>query len=544
MMMKKIALVLVPSILVVAFVVYIVQRSGPTPSTAQKQTFVYCSEGSPTNFGPPLVTDSVSGTAIDAIYERLTAFEYGETTIIPSLAESWTISSNQLTYTFQLRQGVSFHSTPYFTPTRDFNADDVLFSIDRQRLTDHPYHTVGGGQYVYFNSMSMGDIIQGVEKIDDYTIAITLSKPNAPFLANLAMTFMSIYSKEYADKLIEEGKLEDIDHFPIGTGPFVFNRYIQDNTIRFEANPRYWEEGLPRIQNLVFAITPDANVRFQKLKSGECHYVTQPAPPDLDAMRADPNIRLSSIPGLNVGYLAMNVEKEPFGNPLVRQAVHHALNRENYIEAIYLNNASVAKNPIPPTMWSYNDAVEDYPYSVERAQALLAEAGLANGFETDLWTLPVTRPYNPNGRRMGEMMQADLAAVGIRVNLVTYDWPTYLERSNRGEHSMIQLGWIGDNGDPDNFLNTLLGCSAVEPGNNLARWCHREFNDLVTRAMESTDLSERTSLYRSAQEIFKREAPWVSLAHSIVFRAMSTRVQNHKINPVPPADSFKYVELE
>ena len=345
--MKNTVLILVPLALLGALAFYLSQRPDPSQGPSE-QTFVYCSEGSPPIFNPQLSTDSVSGTLAHAIYDRLTGFEYGGTKVIPELAESWTVSEDRRIYTFKLRRGVSFHTTPYFTPTRHFNADDVLFTVNRQRLSDHPYHSVGNGQYIYFNSMGMGNLIEEVKKIDDYTVSFTLSKPNAPFLANLAMGFMAILSKEYADKLLEEKKQDDIDLFPLGTGPFTFRRFIKDNSVRLEANSEYWEEGIPRIKNLLFAITPDANVRFQKLKSGECHFVTQPAPADLEAMEADPTINLVSSPGLNVGYLAMNVEKEPLGNPLVRQAINHALNRESYIEAIYLNNATVAKKPPSP----------------------------------------------------------------------------------------------------------------------------------------------------------------------------------------------------
>ncbi len=501
-------------------------------SQAEASTFVYCSEGSPSSFNPQLTTDGTSSNAsAKTVYDRLVDFKYGTTEIIPGLATEWDISKDKKTYTFKLRQGVKFHKTPYFSPSRDFNADDVLFSINRQRLDDHPYHKVGGGNYDYFEGMEMASIIKDVVKVDDYTIRIELNRPEAPFLANLAMGFMSILSKEYADRLAKEDKKEQIDVEPIGTGPFVFTRYQKDNLIRYKKFDNYWGDPA-KSERLVFVITPEPSVRYQKLKNGECHLIIEPSPADIDAMKKEARIKLLSEAGLNVGYLAMNVKKKPFDNRLVREAINHALNKEAYIKAIYHGHAKVAKNPLPPTIWSYNEDIKGYDYNPEKARALLKKAGYPKGFETEIWTLPVTRPYNPNGKKMGEMMQEDLAKVGIKVKLVSFDWPTYLKKSREGEHQMIQMGWTGDNGDPDNFLAVLLGCAGVEAGSNLARWCNKDFESLIEKAKLSTNVEERTKLYEKAQEIFHKDAPWVPIAHSTIFRAMSSNVEGYKIDPL------------
>lgn len=503
------------------------------------QTFIYCSEGSPSAFNPQITTDGTSNNAsAHTIYDRLVDFKYGTTEIVPSLAESWTISKDKKTYTFKLRKGVKFHKTKYFNPTREFNADDVVFSINRQRDKEHPFHKVSGGLYEYFQAMEMGDLIEDVQKINDYEVAIKLKKQEAPFLANLAMSFMSILSKEYADKL---SKKEDIDHNPIGTGPFYFNKYIKDTLIRFKRHEDYWGSN-PKIKNLVFSITPDASVRYQKLKTGECHLIIEPAPSDIASMKKNKELTVLNSPGLNVGYLAFNTQKGPFKNVLVRQAINHALNKEAYIKAIYLGNAVSAKNPLPPTIWSYNQKTKDYAYSIKKAKELLKKAGYPTGFETEVWTLPVTRPYNPNGKKMGEMIQADLLKIGIKAKLVTFDWPTYLSKSRQGEHQMIQMGWTGDNGDPDNFLNVLLGCASVETGSNLARWCHKEFTSLLDKAKRTSDMKIRTKLYQKAQNIFNKEVPWAPIAHSIIYRAMSNKVKGYKIDPLG-GDIFKTVEL-
>jgi dipeptide transport system substrate-binding protein len=506
------------------------------------KSFVYCSEGSPSTFNPQLATDGSTFNATKTVYSRLVRFKYGETEILPDLAESWDISKDGKSYTFHLRRNVSFHSFGKFSPTRDFNADDVLFSFNRQRLKDHPFHAVGNAAYEYFNSMEMGKIIKDIVKVDASTVRFELNSPTAPFLADLAMDFASILSAEYADFQLKKGTPEKMDFEPVGTGPFIFIRYDKDQTIRFQANPNYYGTKA-KIEKLSFSITQDASVRFQKLRTNECQLITEPSPADLEKMKKDPKLKVMEKPGLNIGYLAFNVEKKPLDNVLVRRAIYHALNRNAYIDAIYLGHAIVAKNPFPPTIWGYNQKTVDPDYNPEKAKALLKQAGLANGFSTDLWTLPVSRPYNPNGKKMGEMMQADLAKVGIKVRLVTYDWPTYLEKTRHGEHSLVQMGWVGDNGDPDNFLGVLLNCAGIEAGSNLARWCNKPFDALVTKAKITSNREARIKLYEQAQTLFTQEVPWVPLAHAVTYRSMAKNVTGYLIDPFG-SDDFHYVDLQ
>jgi dipeptide transport system substrate-binding protein len=512
-------------------------------STAQaKKVLVYCTEGSPSGFNPQIVTDGTSYNASAAtIFNRLISYEYGTTNLVPGLAESWSVSEDGKTYRFKLKKGIQFHKNKHFTPSRDFNADDVLFSFNRQRLGQHPYHLVGGGNYEYFTSMGLKELIKDIKKIDAHTVEFLLHKSEAPFLAMLGMAFASIHSAEYADHLAKKNQKDLMDTSPIGTGPFVFKKYVRDSLIRFTANKNYFR-GKPKLDGIIFSITPDPSVRYQKLKAGECHFVTFPAPSDISLMEKNSNIAVLKQQGLNIAYLAMNTAKKPFDNPLVRKAVNLALNKQSYIDAIYLGKGQVAKNPIPPTLWGYNQKIQDYEHNIAEAKKLLKKAGLPNGFTTDLWTLPVSRPYNPNGKKMGEMMQADLAKVGIKVELKSYDWPTYLAKSRNGEHMMVQLGWTGDMADPDNFLHVLLGCQSVESGSNLARWCNKEFDAHIEKAKRLTGQNQRAKLYEKAQKIFKQQAPWVTIAHSIVFKAMSSDVKNFKIDPLG-LDFFYEVDL-
>ncbi len=512
------------------------------PAVADK-TFVYCAEGSPSTFNPQMASDGITFNASSQpLYNRLVEFKNGTAEVGPGLAEKWEVSKDGLKFKFSLRKNVPFHTTEYFKPTRTFNADDVIFSFNRMRDMNHPFHTVGGGKYEYFDSMDMGNLIKDIQKINDYEVEFTLSRPEAPFFANLAMDFASILSAEYGAKLAASGTKGSIDTEPVGTGPFVFKKYVKDSTIRYTAFDKYFR-GKPKIDQLVFAIAPDASVRTQKLKAGECHLVGQPNPSDLKMLEAEKNITVLKQAGLNISYLAMNTQKKPFDNVLVRRAINHALNRKNYIEAIYLGHAEMAKNPIPPTLWSYNKSVQDYEYNVDKAKALLKEAGMPNGFSAKLWMLPVSRGYNPNGKKMGELMKSDLEKIGVKIELVTMDWPTYLAKSKVGEHELIQFGWIGDNGDPDNFMNILLGCPAVESGSNYARWCNKDFNSLMESGRATTDLKKRTKAYMTAQEIFKKESPWVTIAHATAFKAMSKNISGYKMSPLG-SDRFDEVVMK
>lgn len=498
---------------------------------AQAKTLVYCSEGSPEGFDPALYT---SGTTFDAsshpIYNRLVEFVTGTTQVEPGLAESWEVSEDGLEYTFHLRKGVKFHSNDVFTPSRDLNADDVIFSFERQWKQDNPYYTVSGGTWEYFNGMSMPDLLKEIVKVDDYTVKFVLNRPEAPMIANLAMDFASIVSKEYADAMLAAGTPEMLNQKPVGTGPFQFVAYQKDAVIRYKANPDYWK-GKAAIDDLVFAITPDASVRYQKLKAGECHVMPYPNPADVAAMKADPDITVLEQEGLNVGYLAYNTQQAPFDNPKVRKALNMAIDKQAIIDVVFQGSGQIAKNPIPPTMWSYNDEIQDDPYDPEAAKKMLEEAGVTD-LSMKVWAMPVQRPYNPNARRMAELIQEDMAKIGVGVEIVSYEWGEYLERSKAVDRDgAVLLGWTGDNGDPDNFLAVLLGCDGVG-GSNRAQWCNEEFEALIQKAKVTSDVEERTRLYKEAQVVFKREAPWATIAHSVVFMPVRNEVQGYKVHPL------------
>jgi dipeptide transport system substrate-binding protein len=499
---------------------------------AYAKTLVYCSEGSPEGFDP---APSYAGTTFDAsskpLYNRLVEFKPGTTEVQAALAESWDISADGLEYTFHLRPGVKFHTTDYFTPSRALDADDVIFSFERQIDNSSPWFSYAPGiEYGYINDMSMPSLIKSIDKVDDLTVKFVLNQPNAPFLADLAMDFASILSKEYADKLEAAGTKEMINQQPIGTGPFEFVAYQQDAAIRYKKNPDYWGDA-PKIDDLVFAITTDAAVRRQKLEANECQIMPYPAPADIDALKANADLTVMEQQGLNVGYLAYNTTQAPFDKVEVRKALNMAIDRKAIINAVYQGAGQVAKNPIPPTMWSYDDAITDDPFDPEAAKKMLADAGVTD-LHMKIWAMPVQRPYNPNARRMAELMQADLAKVGVTAEIVSYEWGEYLKQSRDPNHDgAVLLGWTGDNGDPDNFLAVLLGCDGVG-GGNVAAWCNKDFDALVKKATLTSDVAERTKLYEQAQVIFKDQAPWDTIAHSLVFMPMSKKVSGYVMDPL------------
>lgn len=500
-------------------------------SGASAKTLVYCSEGSPENFYPGINTTGTSFDVSEQIYDGLVGFERGGTSVVPALAEKWTVSKDGLEYVFQLRKGVKWHSNKNFQPTRDFNADDVIFMIERQWKESHPYFKVTSPNHSYFGDMGMPKLLKSVDKVDDYTVKIVLNRPEAPFLADLAMQWAGVQSKEYADAMLKAGTPEKIDQEPIGTGPFALVQYQKDAIIRFKAHPTYWA-GKAKIDDLIFSITPDASVRWAKVQKAECHVMPYPNPADLDSIRKDPNVQVLEQAGLNVGYLAYNTTKKPFDDVRVRKAVNMAIDKNAIISAVYLSTGVAAINPIPPSMWSYNKAIKDDAFNPAEAKKLLAAAGYPNGFSTDLWAMPVQRPYNPNAKRIAELMQADLAKIGVTAEIKSFEWGEYRKRMQAGEHQMGMLGWTGDNGDPDNFLDTLLGCdSAKTNGSNVAKFCYQPYEELVTKAKVVTSTAERTKLYEQAQVIFKEQAPWFTIAHAVQLKPVRKEVVDFKLSP-------------
>jgi len=497
---------------------------------ANGKSLVFCSEGSPAGFDIAQFTGGTDNDAAEPLYNRLTEFERGGTAVVPGLATHWDVSEDGLTYTFHLREGVKFHSNKAFTPSRDFNADDVLFSFNRMLDRNHPFTQAYPTEFPYFGSMSLDKNIAKVEKTGPHTVVFTLRSIDAAFVQNIAMSFAAILSAEYADQLLKAGKASDINHRPIGTGPFALARYQKDSQIRYKAHDHYWNPSQVKVGQLIYSINIDPSVRIQKLRKNECQVTLNPRPADLAVLQADSKLKVLQAPGYNLGYIGYNVQHPPFDNLKVRQAMDMAVNKQAILESVYQQAGQLAVNAMPPTQWSYDTSIKDAPFNPEKARQLLKEAGIKEGHEFTLWAMPVQRPYNPNAKLMAQMLQADWAKVGLKARIVSYEWGEYLKRAKAGEHDVILMGWTGDNGDPDNWLGTLYSCDAIG-SNNAAMWCDPAFDALVKKAKTVNDHEQRSELYRQAQQRLKAQVPITPIAHSTVNQPISAKVQDFKVSP-------------
>jgi len=518
--------------------------NGASVHAAPAGTLVFCSEGSPAGFDPGQHTTSTDFDAsTNTVYNGLVQFRRGTLDLEPALATSWDISADQRTYTFHLRGGVKFHTTAWFRPTRDFNADDVLFTFNRMLHADDPFRKAYPSSFPYFSDLGFDRNIESIEKVDALTVRFRLKEPDVIFVRNLAMSFASILSAEYAEKLSAAHREADINQLPVGTGPFVFRSYQKDALIRYDANPFYWRPDDVKLAHLIFAITPDPAVRMQKLASGECQVSVFPRPADLEVVKRNAALTAVSGVGFNVGFVAYNTQHAPLNRVEVRRALDMAIDKPAIIQSVFSGNATIASNPMPPAQWSYNKQLKDAPYDPAKAKALLAQAGFPNGFEISLWAMPVQRPYNPNAQLMAQLIQQDWAKIGVRAKIVSYEWGEYNRRAKQGgEHDAMLYGWSGDNGDPDNWLGTLLGCDAVH-GSNVSKWCDPAFNALIDKARAAANVDERTALYQQAQVIFKQQVPYTPIAHSIVSLPVSKRVKGMVFSPLG-SHRFEGVWLE
>ena len=468
---------------------------------------------------PALENDGESFKVCDNIYETLVQYAAENTSIEPLLATSWEVSPDRLVWTFRLRSGVQFHDGTAF------DAAAMKFSLDRQFVKDHPYHDVEGA-FKYWKDMGMDAIVKQITAPDDSTLVISLNEPNAPFLSNLAMNFAAAVSPTAVQR---HG--DDFFKKPVGTGPFRFVEWRKDERIVLQRNENYWGR-VPELQRLIFKPIQDASVRYLELKTGAIHGLDNLSPEFIHEIRQNPELRLLEQAGMNTGYLAMNMDRPPFDNRLVRLAVNHAIDKNSLVANFYQGLATPAKNPIPPTMWGYNDTIEAYSYDPARARELLAEAGYPNGFDTELWAMPVPRPYMPQPGKIAQALQSDLSKVGIRGKIVQWEWGTYLDKVFAGEHSMALLGWTGDNGDPDNFLFVLLDKTAAEkPAQNIAFYRSDELHEILVRARRIPSQKEREVLYRRAQELVHRDVPWVPLVHATQTAAFQKAVRGFALHP-------------
>lgn len=487
----------------------VVEEAGEKPGPDQMDGTMIVGRGGDSvilDSGP--ATDGESAMVINEIVEPLVRLEGTTTKPIPWLAESWETEDSQ-TWTFHLREGVTFHDG---TP---FNAEAVLWNIDRWRDPDNEWRF--GRTFEYYTAEFGEDLaIEEANVIDEYTIEIKLAQPSAVLLAKLSLGF--VFGMNSPTAVMEQG---DTYGTPaggaVGTGPFKFVEWIPDDRIVLERNEDWWGEG-PYLSRLIFRSIPDNSARFAELQAGTIHQANTVAQTDLPAADADPNITVNILPATSTGYIAFQQCTEPFDKLEVRQAIAHAVNWQALIDPFYGKYGQLAGSFQPPAILGSNPDIQPYEYDPDRAMELLAQAGLPDGFETDFWYIPVVRGYFPDSKAIAEAIAADLARVGIRVNLMTEDWGAYLEHRNEGAFPMWMLGWGSDNGDPDNYLGWHFSHPVGEPK---AEDCYGNDRvaELLVEGRVVADPDERELIYQEAEQLIHEDVaripvvwastPWV-----------------------------------
>ena len=427
-------------------------------SAADAKILTYCAEAAPEGFDPaPYISNATFDASSQVFYNRLVEFEPGSANIIPGLAESWDVSADGLQYTFHLRQGVKFHDVGPFKPKRALNADDVVFSLQRQRDKKNPYFNYAGGSWPLLEASGLGALIKAVAKVDAATVRITLTKADSGLLADLAMDFASILSKEYADALLKAKTTERLNSEPVGTGPFAFISYTGEGLFMV-ANHDYWG-GVPPVSNLNFAFVPDAAERLARLKAGSCQAMGGADAAAIEAAKADPKLAVAETERADVAFIAFNTNTPPFNDARVRKALGMAINRQAIVDAVYGGNANAANALLPRTMWGYDGKIIGDIYNADEAKRALAEAGVS-GLKVRLLATRMPRPYSPDLGKTAEMIAADFAKVGVEATVVTpAALSDYLRQStDKGRDGAVVIGWSSDNGDAGSFLSLLLSC--------------------------------------------------------------------------------------
>ncbi len=479
--------------------------SSTQASSVSGDILIFGRGGDSIHLDPIQPLDGESAKVCEVIYDTLVQSGDNTAEIEPALAETWKSSADGLVWEFHLRQDVQFHDG---TP---FNADAVIFSFTRPEALARDFHE---------------EFINRIVALDAFTVQFQLKMAYTPFMSKLAKPVFSIVSPTAVAKFGV-----DFDNNPVGTGPFKFVQWDKHDKIVLTANHMHWA-GKPTLDGLVFRTIPDNSERLTELQQGNIHAMEFPNPDDISLIQDDPGLELIMQPSLSVGFLAMNMDKPPFDNLKVRLAINHAIDKATLIRNLYQGRAIPAKNPLPPTLWSYDASIEDYAYDPELAKQLLAEAGYPDGFETTLWALPVPRTYIPNGLALAKVLQAELQDVGIKAEIVSDDWDLFVSKILNGEHDMVMLGWNGGD-DPDDPFYSLLSIPAAEkPILNLSFYRSEEMQDVLVRARTRADQSERIALYQEAQAIFHRDAPWVPLVHTQRILVTNSSVKNLALPPI------------
>ncbi len=449
------------------------------------------------NLDPRVGLDASSERIASLIFSSLVRRDESSA-IIPDLAERWDIPDST-TYVFHLRRDVRFHDG------RPLTARDVVYTF--RSILDRSVETPKLGTYL---------LVEEIEPVDEYTVRFSLKEPFAPFLWNLTSGAIGI---------VPEGADSAFAQHPIGSGPFVFGHYRQDEEVMLHASPDYYGEK-PRIEAVRFKIVPEAIVRALELRKGTVDIALNVLPPDMvEALGEEPELAVINEEGTNYQYLAFNLEDPLFSDLNVRRAIAHAVDRESIIRNLLRNQARRADSVLPPGNWAYFDRVERYDYDPERARALLKDAG-----HEDL-SFTYRTSTDETGLLVAAILQQQLKDVGINMEIRSNEFATFFADVLAGNFQMYSLRWIGGNNDPDIF-NSIFHSEMVPPdGRNRGRYSNPDIDTWVEFARREVDQVRRKEYYSSVQQTIARDLPYVSLWYPNTVCVYNTRIQGMSLSP-------------
>jgi len=490
---------------------------------------------------PAIGYDWQNWSMIKALFNGLMDYQAGTYNLEPDLAKSFTISPDGKIYTFKLREDVKFHNG------RKLTAEDIKYSIER---AINP-KTQSPGQGFFWSIKGFDEMVagtatelSGMTVVDPYTLKIELSSPDATFLHVMAINFAFAVPKEEVEKYGQ-----DFGKHPVGTGAFSMKEWKLGQRVVYERNPDYYKAGLPRLDEIVFEVGQEPTVALLRLQRGEVDILGDGIPPArFLQVKNDPKNAGLIIEGgqLHTGYVSMNVRIKPFDNKKVRQAVNMAINKQRICKIIN-NRAVPANQPLPPAMPGYDKNYKGYAFDAAKAKSLLAEAGFADGFTTELYA----NNTDPNPR-IAQAIQRDLAEIGIKAEIKTLAQSTVIAAGGEEDQApMIWSGgmaWIADFPDPSNFYGPILGCGgAVKGGWNWAWYCNEELDALAAKADAMSDpalKAEREDLWRSIFIKLMDDAPWAPVFNEQRFTMRAERLGGPDeifVDPVHIPVHYEYV---
>ncbi|OQM74279.1 peptide ABC transporter substrate-binding protein [Pseudaminobacter manganicus] len=496
----------------------VVMSAAITPARAQTppNVLIVGQIAEPKSLDPAVDTAVNDFRILLNVYDGLVRYKDGTLEPEPGLATSWTISPDGKVYTFKLRESVKFQDG---TP---FNAEAVKFNFDRMLDKNGPYYDTGP-----FPLASFFSAVDKVKVIDDLTVEFDLKEPYAPFLSNLAYPTGLIVSPAAVKKY---GK--DFGRHPVGTGAYMFQEWVSNQKVVLTKNPDYWD-GSPALEAVVFRPITDANTRVAAMLSGEIDVMVEVPPDSLSQFRDNPAFKVYEQAGPHVWFLILNMKEGPFADKKVRQAVNYAINKETLVNNVLQGTATVAAGPTPPAFgWAYDKKLKPYPYDPEKAKELLKEAGYDGQEITFYVTEGGSGMLEPVA--MATAIQADLAAVGMKVKIETYEWNTFLSKVNAGLDSkadMAEMAWMTNDPDTLPYLTLRTDAWPKKGGFNSGYYSNPEVDKLLEEARTSTDQAKRAELYKQMQQIVHDDAPWAFIANWKQNAVTSANVEGFALQP-------------